>query len=127
MVQGAPESCPMYHSKALFAIEHSTSFLQLTHSLGIGSPFGSFFKNPSIVHAEESSLATFVDVAVFICCFPLLFGNIVKNRTKKTPKKDRIVSQMKAGESRSIWLSLEITDLHRSYILNEVSLFTSNP
>lgn len=95
------DSCPKYQLNALFAMAHSTSFWQFKHSLGMGSPFGSFSRNPSIVHSELFSLATIVDFSVFVGFCPLSFGDIVKKKVRSNRNNSAIIKKMTNGDSRN--------------------------
>ncbi len=67
----------------------------------MGSPFGSFSKNPSIVHSELFSLATFIDVSVFFGFFPFSFGDIVKKKARSKRRNKVIINRMINGDSRN--------------------------
>jgi len=67
----------------------------------MGSPFGSFSKNPSIVHPERFSLATFIDVSVFVWFSPFSFGDIVRKKTRSNRKNNVIINRMINGDSRN--------------------------
>ena len=110
-LESLAEFWPVYQSNAFFFMRHLTSFWQHIHSSGMGSPFGSFFKNPSNVHSELFSLATFIDVPVFVWCSPFSFGDIVRNKTKSNRKNNVIINKMITGDSRNwnMLLSLEWT------------------
>ena len=67
----------------------------------MGSPFGSFSRNPSIVHSELLSLATFIDVSAFVCFSPFFLGDIVRKKTRSNRKNNVIINKMINGDSRN--------------------------
>ena len=67
----------------------------------MGSPFGSFSKNPSIVHSELLSSATFIDVSAFVCFSPFSFGDIVRKKTRSNRKNNVTINKMINGDSRN--------------------------
>ena len=95
------ESCPRYQLNAFFAMAHSTSFRQFKHSFGIGSPFGSFSKYPTIVHSEPPSLATSVDASVFVWFPPFSLGDIVIKKRRSNRRNNVIIKGMINGDSRN--------------------------
>jgi len=67
----------------------------------MGSPFGSFSKNPSIVHSELFSLAIFTDVSVFFDFSLFSFGDIVKKKARSKRRNKVIINRMINGDSRN--------------------------
>ncbi len=67
----------------------------------MGSPFGSFSKNPSIVHSELFSLPTFIDFSVFVGFCPLSFGDIVKKKVRSNRNNSAIIKKITNGDSRN--------------------------
>jgi len=67
----------------------------------MGSPFGSLSKNPSIVHSELFSLATFIVLSVFVGFCPFSFGDIVKKKARSNTNNKAIINRMINGDSRN--------------------------